>query len=118
MARPSAGLNLARFDLVSIRLVVLCAQTGSLSSACRAAYLSKSSASERLSSLEEVFGARLFVRGHRGLQLTTAGRLFTEHGAAILREIDQLTRQLTELAPASTARCGDGVGLGSLVSGV
>lgn len=54
-------MNLAGMDFVSLRLVVLCAELGSLSIAAKHANMSLSCASHRLSTAEEVFGARLFA---------------------------------------------------------
>ena len=45
---PLPGYNLARFDFVSIRLAVLCAQTGSLTTAARQCNLVLPAASRRL----------------------------------------------------------------------
>ena len=70
-AGPAVGPKLARFDLVSLRLVVLCAELGSLSAAARCAHLSVSGASSRLSRLEQTFGTALFRRA-RGLMPRTA----------------------------------------------
>jgi DNA-binding transcriptional LysR family regulator len=88
-------LNLARFDLVSIKLIVLCVDCGSLSIAAKQAHMSLSSASHRLAKLEATIGASLFRRDHRGLRPTPAGALFAAHGRAILQSVDELGSQLT-----------------------
>lgn len=87
-------VNLARFDLVSIQLVVLCAQRGSLSVAAKLAHMSKSTASQRLASLEMSFGQQLFYREARGLRPTPAGLAFATRSQVILSEIRQLGSQL------------------------
>ena len=97
--------NLARFDLVSIRLAVLCAEWGSLSIAARGANMSKSNASHRLSNLELGVGTQLFLRDHRGLSPTEAGSVFVGHGRAILQRIDQLDRQLASLNRKDISGC-------------
>ncbi|MEP7299410.1 MAG: LysR family transcriptional regulator [Burkholderiales bacterium] len=97
--------NLARFDLVSIRLAVLCAEWGSLSVAARSANMSKSNASHRLSNLELGVGTQLFLRDHRGLHPTEAGSVFVAHGSAILQRIDQLDKQLASLKRSESAAC-------------
>ncbi len=53
MALP--GYNLARFDFVSIRLAVVCAQTGSLTMAARQCNLVLPSASRRLKEIRPGF---------------------------------------------------------------
>lgn len=83
-AESSERMNLGGIDFVSLRLVVLCAELGSLSIAARHAHMSLSCASHRLSTAEEVFGARLFERDHRGLHPTHAGSVFVTHARAIL----------------------------------
>jgi DNA-binding transcriptional LysR family regulator len=87
-------VNLARLDLVSIRLALLCAELGSLSAAARQANCSVSTGSYRLSALEESFGTRLFTRDHNGLTTTAAGARFIEHATAIMEHIDRMATDL------------------------
>jgi len=89
--------NLARFDLVSIRLAVACAQTGSLTAAARESHLALAAASRRIRELEDALGAVLFERHARGLLVTAAGRLFVKHGLALLQTMEQLGGELTDL---------------------
>lgn len=96
----SRRLNLARFDLLSLQLVVLCAQEGSLAEAAKMAHMSKSTASYRLTSVEDSFGHVLFHRDHRGLQLTGAGEVFAAGARSILHEVSQLGYQLSRISAA------------------
>lgn len=93
-AETSEQMNLAGIDFVSLRLVVLCAELGSLSTAAKQAHMSLSCASHRLSTAEEIFGARLFERDHRGLHPTQAGAVFVAHACAILNLLRSGLRQL------------------------
>ena len=93
----SASYNLARFDLVSIRLAVACAQTGSLTAAARDSHLALAAASRRLRELESALGDSLFERHARGLLLTPAGRIFVKHGLTLLQTMAQLGTELTDL---------------------
>lgn len=95
MAAP--GYNLARFDFVSIRLAVACAQTGSLTSAARDCNLVLPAASRRLRELEAALGDSLFERHSRGLVPTAAGRAFVRHGLALLQEVENLVGELADL---------------------
>lgn len=88
--------NLARFDLVSIRLAVACAQTGSLSAAAREAHLALAAASRRIKELELALGDTLFERHARGLTPTAAGRVFVRHGLTLLQTMDQLSTELAD----------------------
>jgi DNA-binding transcriptional LysR family regulator len=89
--------NLARFDFVSIRLAVLCAQTGSLTTAARQCNLVLPAASRRLKELEAATGCLLFERHSRGLDITPAGRIFMRRGLALLQEMDGLVSELVDL---------------------
>lgn len=89
-------INLARFDLVSIRLAVACFQTGSLSAAARNAHLALAAASRRLRELELAVGDILFERHARGLIPTAAGRVFVKHGLTLLQTMDQLGTELSD----------------------
>ena len=91
------GYNLARFDFVSIRLAVLCAQTGSLTTAARQCNLVLPAASRRLKELEAATGSLLFERHSRGLSITPAGRIFMRRGLALLQEMDGLVSELVDL---------------------
>ena len=99
------SINLAKLDFVSIRLVVLCAQMGSLSMAAQMANMSVSRASHRLSSLEAKLGMQLFVRDHRGLRVTKSGSVFAGHGRVILDEVNQLGEQLHVIDRGESATC-------------
>lgn len=83
-------MNIARLDLVSIRLAVLCAESGSLSAATKRAHCSIPAGSQRLRALEGALGKTLFVRDHRGLQPTKAGELFVRHAKVILGHLEIL----------------------------
>ena len=98
-----ASYNLARFDLVSIRLAVACVQTGSLSAAAREAHLALAAASRRIRELESALGSPLFERHARGLLPTAAGRVFVKHGLTLLQTMEQLGSELADLR-AGTAR--------------
>jgi len=89
--------NLARFDLVSIRLAVDCAQTGSLTAAARSSHLALAAASRRLRELENALGEALFERHARGLLPTAAGRVFVKHGLGLLQTMEQLGAELADL---------------------
>ena len=87
-------INLVRIDLASIRLVVLCAETGSLSAAAKLAHLSLSGASHKLGLLQESLGAKLFERHRRGLRPTRAGRIVASNGRLMLGLLEHLVHSL------------------------
>ena len=87
--------NIARFDLVTMRLAVLCAESGSLSAASKRAHCSISAGSQRLSALESTLGRPLFIRDYRGLHLTDVGELFVAHATVILNQLEVLKAQVS-----------------------
>lgn len=89
--------NLARFDLVSIRLVVDCVEHGSLSAAAREAHLALAAASRRIRELEDAIGEPLFQRHGRGVLPTAAGRVFARHAIALLQSLEQMGSELADL---------------------
>lgn len=89
--------NLARFDLVSIRLAVACAQQGSLTVAAQQAHLALAAASRRIRDLESALGEPLFERHARGVRPTAAGRVFVRHGLALLQALEQMETELSDL---------------------
>ena len=89
--------NLARFDLVSIRLAVSCAQTGSLTAAARDSHLALAAASRRIRELENTLGDQLFERHAKGLLPTAAGKVFVKHGLSLLQTVDQMDAELADL---------------------
>ena len=90
-------VNLARFDFVSVRLAVACAQTGSLTRAAQEAHLALAAASRRIRELEEALGGPLFERHARGLLPTEAGRVFIRHGLNLLQTLEQVDAELNDL---------------------
>ena len=92
-----ATYNLARFDLVSVRLAVACAQTGSLTAAARENHLALAAASRRIRELENALNNPLFVRYTKGLLPTAAGRVFVKHGLALLHTMEQIGFELSDL---------------------
>jgi DNA-binding transcriptional LysR family regulator len=94
------GINIARLDLVSIQLAVLCAESGSLSAAARRANCSVSTASLRLSALEAAVATQLFVRNHKGLRTTSEGGLFVQHAKTILAQIALLQMEMGHVCAA------------------
>lgn len=90
--------NLARLDLVSLRLALACAASGRLTQAAHQQHLALSAASRRLRELEEALGQRLFERGPQGLVTTAAGHVFVQHATETLASLDRLAYSLQDLS--------------------
>ncbi|MEM8766802.1 MAG: LysR family transcriptional regulator [Pseudomonadota bacterium] len=67
------------FDWNQARAFLAAAEEGSLSAAARALELTQPTLSRQVTGLEQTLGVTLFERGHRQLQLTTAGLELLEH---------------------------------------
>jgi DNA-binding transcriptional LysR family regulator len=93
-------VNLKRFDLLSLQLVLHCGRHGSISAAASHCHLSVMGASERLRRVEDAVGRPLFWRHRRGLEPTHAGRIAIDMAANVLNAMSAL---LTELRLISAA---------------
>lgn len=102
MPNSRYSLNPARFDLVSIRLAVSCAQRGSLTAAAREGHLALAAASRRLRELEAAVGAQLFERRASGLEVTAAGVAFVKHALDMLGAFSALESELADLREGFT----------------
>ncbi len=83
-----------RLDLSDLKLVVCIADAGSITHGARHASLAVGSASERLKSVEEDTGVKLFFRHPRGVSLTEAGEILVRHAREILARQARLEAEL------------------------
>ncbi len=83
-----------RFDLTDLRLYVSVVEHGSLTRGAQATALSLASASERISGMEAVLGARLLERTRRGVRPTAAGDALMRHARLILFQVEQMRGEL------------------------
>ncbi|BFM15600.1 LysR family transcriptional regulator [Maricurvus nonylphenolicus] len=67
------------FDWNQVRAFLAAAEEGSLSGAARVMQQTQPTLSRQVTNLEETLGVTLFERGHRKLQLTSAGMELLEH---------------------------------------
>lgn len=95
-------MNLARIDLPSLRLVVLCAEGGSLSAAAPRAALSVAGASYKLQRFEDLIGLRLFKRVWNGLEPTEAGLAVIEQCREILDRVGEIVNLAQSRTPVQT----------------
>lgn len=63
------------------------AETGSLKGAADVVHIAQPALTRQIALLEEEFGAKLFLRHHRGVTLTEAGERLREHAERILAEV-------------------------------
>src|SRR5690348_2895015 len=67
---------------------------GSFVKAAERLFVTQSTVSARIQSLESQLGCRLFVRNKAGTTLTREGRLFQKHAAALLRTLQEARHDL------------------------
>jgi len=85
-----------QFDLTDLRLFVLTAEEANLTRAAARQHLSLAAASARIKALEAQAGLPLLYRQARGMLLTPPGEAFLHHARGVLRQTDQLRRDLHE----------------------
>jgi molybdate transport repressor ModE-like protein len=86
------------FDLVDLRLFLHVAEAGSITAGAEHAGLSLASASARVRGMEEQAGASLLERGHRGVELTPAGRTLLHHARLVTGQMERMRGELGEYA--------------------
>jgi DNA-binding transcriptional LysR family regulator len=84
------GDDMAPFDSVTARLILLLAETGSIGRAAEREGIASSAVSRRVSDLEARLGVVLFDRSAQGVRLTTAGEAYAEGCRTVLRSIADL----------------------------
>ena len=90
MVRMVWGDDMAPFDSVTARLILLLAETGSIGRAAEREGIASSAVSRRVSDLEGRLGVVLFDRSAHGVKLTTAGSAYAEGCRTVLRAIADL----------------------------
>jgi DNA-binding transcriptional LysR family regulator len=77
-----------------IELFVNVAKHQSLAKTARGMHVSPSSVSQRLKSLENDFGVKLYKRTNHGIELTDAGRMVLTTASQVLQQLDSLRNTL------------------------
>lgn len=86
------------FDLVTLRVVVAVAETGSISAGSDRLNLAVGAASARISALEATLGWRIFERSSRGVQVTPAGHMLVQRGRELLADAQRLALDLQDFS--------------------
>ncbi len=85
-------------DLLTLRLFVRAAETGTLSEAADQAHLALAAASRRIALLEQRFGVKLFLRSRQGLTLTPAGTSLLESARTLLEQAREIEGEMADFA--------------------
>src|SRR5262245_42302751 len=87
-------------DLNEVLVFARVVDAGSFSAAARLLAMPKSTVSRKVAELEERIGARLLHRTTRKLGLTDAGRIYYEHGARIVAELEEAEQAVSRMQAA------------------
>lgn len=101
--------------LRQIRHFIAVAETGSISAAAQAVYISQSTLTLAIQQLEEEIGVRLFDRHAKGMALTHQGHQFLRQSHLILATVDNAKRSLQQSADQVAGSLT--IGVSSLVAG-
>lgn len=82
------------YSLTDLRLFLAIAEEGNLSRGAARCHLSAPSASLRIKDLEERMGLTLFIRGARGVTLTTPGTVMLDHVRRCMAGLEQMHSDL------------------------
>ena len=90
------------WDLARLELFVRVAEEGSLTRVAAATGSPQPAISRKISKLEEECGGRLFLRTGRGVSLSELGKRLLPKVQAIVREVDELSAEVSARASAPT----------------
>lgn len=91
-------MNLARFDLVSLRLLVAAIDAGSLTGGAERFAISLAAASKRVAELEAAVGTALLDRRPGGVTPTAAGHTLYRHAVRVIADLEQMALALGDYA--------------------
>jgi DNA-binding transcriptional LysR family regulator len=87
-----------RLKMRHLVLIDALTREGTVIGAAAAVDIAQPAATRTLHELETILGVSLYERGPRGVIPTTVGQAFTRHARAVLAQLSQADRQVTELA--------------------
>ena len=85
-------------DISALQAFLAVAESGSFSRAAERIYLTQPAISKRIAALEKEIDARLFDRIGRGIHLTPAGEALLSRARAVLMELEDVKRGITNLS--------------------
>ena len=95
---PATATRSTTLDTHSLQVFISVADTGSFTGAGEQLFLTQPAISKRIAQLEEQLGARLFDRIGRQIHLTEAGQALLPRARAVLREMEDISRSITNLS--------------------
>jgi DNA-binding transcriptional LysR family regulator len=105
LVAPKAQL----LSLQQIRCFCATVELGSFTAAAAALHVSQPAVAEQVRKLEQALDADLFIRAGRGVMLTEAGRVFSEHATRSLRAVEDAADSISELTTLRSGTVAIGV---------
>ena len=87
-----------QFNLITLKMFLTVARTGSIAQASEAENVAASAISKRISDLEDQIGTPLFYRQTRGVELTPAGHDLARHSSNVLSLVERMKTQMLDFA--------------------
>jgi DNA-binding transcriptional LysR family regulator len=84
-------------SLYELKIFHTVIQSGSFSRAAQSLFLTQSSISQHIDSLEKQLGVQLFIRGNRGVSLTSDGKRLEKYADKLLKLTVEMERDLTRV---------------------
>lgn len=84
-------------SLQQIRCFLAAVETGSFTAAAETLDVSQPAVAEQVRNLERILGIELFVRGGRGVRLTTAGSAFAERAPSVLSALREAVASVDDV---------------------
>lgn len=91
-------MRASQFDLSTLRIFVIAADSGSLTKAAASSSITLSAASKRIAELERNLKCQLFIRHARGMELTAAGQGLLRHARSLLESVNSMASELKDYA--------------------
>src|SRR4249919_2794161 len=101
--------------LDDLEAIVVLAETLHFGRAADRLHVSQPALSKRIRRIEDRIGGPLLLRRYRDVRLTEAGRLFAEHGRALLRESVTTVALSQRAARGEAGRLRIGFGIASIL---
>lgn len=102
-------LKVELLSLQQIRCFLAAAETGSFTAAAETLDVSQPAVAEQVRNLERTLGIELFVRGGRGVRLTTAGSAFAERAPSVLRALEEAVGSVDDVRAVRTGTLAFGL---------
>jgi molybdate transport repressor ModE-like protein len=90
-------------NLKQLEIFLAVAETGSFSRGAEATFITQSTASQHISSMESSFGIKLLDRTSKGALLTEGGKVLIQHARKVVAEVNAITKAMQRFANVEEA---------------